>query len=259
MKMRKLSFAELYCSTHPLPYLTEMRRLHYDLPTACSSYIDAAIKDFLSTKKKENALVTCAVLDIGCSYGLNAARFLHGENVEGWYARLSSLREAISLDTAATCDRFFFSRNQDPQQTFFDGLDTSVNALNYAKNVGLLRRTYNCNLENPLENVPDDFPHYDIWIATGCVGYISEQSFRKLLEVQRPTAIVFSCLRAVDSSKILLCFQEFGYRVDVVNGLPVSQRIFDDGEEVSTPHASTRYCGNTQYWVCDVFRCELLN
>lgn len=254
--MRKLSFEDVYSSESPLPYLSQMRSLGYNLQRSCGPSVDAAIRDILHRNHKKHRRIGCKVLDIGCSYGLNSAHCLFRESLNSWHLRLSALADQSKLEAIIASDQCAFSERLASRSVMFDGLDVSTNALKYAKRVGLIGNAFACNLEDQSVALPSDFPRYDLWVATGCVGYVTAVTFCRLLAVHRPDEVIFSCLRAISPLGIIDLFRAKEFRVSRINRRPILQRIFVPlAEDVSSPELFTAIHNGQRYWISDLYRC----
>jgi hypothetical protein len=63
------------------------------------------------------------------------------------------------------------------------GLDISAPAISYANNAGILDRGFAEDLENnePSPRLADALADIDLVISTGCVGYVSEKTFSRIM------------------------------------------------------------------------------
>ena len=79
------------------------------------------------------------ILDLGCSYGVNAALLKHDLSMEDLYEHWgqTKLADAASEDVIAR-DESFFAEFDDADGIEVIGLDQAQNAISFAEKVGLL-------------------------------------------------------------------------------------------------------------------------
>lgn len=116
----------------------------------------------------------------------------------------------------------------------FYGIDVSSNAINFAMTVGLLDGSVAVDLEDSATSVDvlSALPtEVDLIVSTGCVGYITEVTFNKLLRhlgADHPPIIANFVLRAFDYSGIKEVLAQHGFETFKVPSASFVQRRFQD-------------------------------
>ncbi|APA99181.1 class I SAM-dependent methyltransferase [Nocardia seriolae] len=173
----KASFDDIYERPDPREYYARMAELDYQIPELAKPHIQRLLAEYRSA----TGIGAPAVLDIGCSYGVNAALL----RLDTGMAELAEHYRGGG-DTAKLIDRdreLLGGRDRLPGVRFI-GMDASRPALDYARAAGFLQDTVHADLESadPTEAQRRVLAGADLAVSTGCVGYISE---RTLLRVAR--------------------------------------------------------------------------
>ena len=172
------------------------------------------------------------VLDLGCSYGVNAALLKHDLSMPDLYEHWGreALVEAPSEQVIAR-DRRFFADLEDPEDITVIGLDQAEAAVAFGEGVGLLDEGLAVNLET--EALPaaasGELALVDLVTSTGCVGYVTERSFERLLPAvmqgQSPWIGNF-VLRMFPFDAIETTLEGAGYVTEKLAGRTFVQRRF---------------------------------
>jgi hypothetical protein len=177
------------------------------------------------------------VTDLCCSYGVNAALMNHDLNMEDLYERYCDPAvDAHSPEDLASADTRFFDAHRKDLRTQVVGIDLASNAVSYGVASGLLNDGASENLEHlpPSDELSRAVAHTDIITVTGGVGYVSEQTFARLLpEVDtdpKPWVAAFA-LRWVDYEPIANTLANVGLVTEHVEGAAFRQRRFADTTE----------------------------
>jgi hypothetical protein len=134
----------------------------------------------------------------------------------------------------ARLDRSFYASWPEIGLARFIGLDVSEPAVSYARNVGLLEGGITKDLErNPLTNAEATLlKPVDVILSTGCVGYVTERTYRQLLsEVESPPWIISFVLRMFPYDALADALAEHGLVTERLAGATFVQRRFRDIEE----------------------------
>lgn len=187
------------------------------------------------------------VLDVGCSYGINAAthRFpLNFATLKKRYAR----REMMQIDARelARLDRHFYASWPDVGHGSFIGLDVSEPAIRYANEAGLHAAGVAANLEAD-ELSPSDaalIAPADVLLSTGAIGYVTGRTYGKLLDALTGTPWVISfVLRMFPYQEFIDLFTERGLVTERLTGATFVQRRFRDETEFELSLAALRAQG----------------
>ena len=175
----KANMDHIYNQTDPRMYFGELEKLDYAILGIAKPIFQQLISHLQRLRND-----TVRVLDLGCSYGVNAALLKHNlslrELFEHWGQK--KLEDATSAEVIAN-DRHFFADLGEPEDIEVIGLDLAKNAISYGEDVGLLDEGFAINLETNLlsATAKEELASVDLVTSTGCVGYVTEKSFERLL------------------------------------------------------------------------------
>ena len=228
----KTNMDHIYDQSDPRAYSRELRKLGYAIPGAAKPVFQRLISQL-----QRRQIDTVHVLDLGCSYGVNAALLKHDLSMPELYQHWgqSELREATSGEVAA-CDRKFFDNLDERDDILVTGLDQAESAVAYALETGLLDEGLAVNLETePLpEAATENLALVDLVTSTGCVGYVTEKSFESLLPhvtQGRSPWIGNFVLRMFPFDAIEETLRDWGYLTEKLEGRTFVQRRFAGSEE----------------------------
>lgn len=228
----KANMDHIYNQLDPRDYFRELKALDYSIPDAAKPIFQKLI-DHLR-QRGDN---TVHILDLGCSYGVNAALLKHNLAMDDLYGHWGHDKLADSSPEAiAACDRNFLRELGEAQDIEMIGLDQAENAIAFAEEAGLLDQGFAINLETcPLPpQAKKDLTPIDLVISTGCVGYVTEKSFDRLLPAitqgRRPWIANF-VLRLFPFDTIEETLSDWGYVTEKLEGHTFVQRRFASTEE----------------------------
>lgn len=230
INLSKANFDDIYTQEDPRGYFSVLGALDYMIPDLA----EPIIRQLVAVKARamgERPLV----LDVGCSYGINAAlhRFpLSFNSLRSRYANREMA--ALSPQDLSHLDRSFYASWPERGQARFIGLDASEPAIRYACNVGLLENGIAANLEhNPLSSRDAEVVRKtNIILSTGCIGYVTDVTFRRVLDEldQLPWVISF-VLRMFPYEPLSEALEAYGLVTERLAGATFVQRRFRDVEE----------------------------
>lgn len=228
----KANMDSIYDQSDPRAYFRELERLGYAMPNAAKPIFQKLI-----THRRRSQDDTVRVLDIGCSYGVNAALLKHdlsmGDLYEHWTQK--GLTDAAP-EEVVEYDQRFFADLDEPEDIEVIGLDVAENAVAFAEKVGLLDEGIAINLETePLPaSAEEELAPVDLVTSTGCVGYVTEKSFESLLPAitrDRQPWIANFVLRMFPFDAIEETLSGWGYVTEKLEGQTFVQREFASIEE----------------------------
>ena len=235
-KTGKTVFDDIYVSPDPRSYCTAMHALDYSIP----EYALPEFQDLFDQYQSYFNPSSLNVLDIGASYGINAALLCNGlsltdffsrytqENVTAWPTEVLAARDQRDYSAQLTS-----TEGRLPQLNF-TGLDISLPALRYAKANGLLTNIVHADLETHevTQLQTEILRKIDCIISTGCIGYISTTTLTKILDVCSPRLpwMAHCVLRMFPLDDLTVFFQTRGYHVEI-NPTPIPQRRFASKQE----------------------------
>ncbi|WP_083992053.1 hypothetical protein [Bradyrhizobium embrapense] len=238
----KAVFDDIYSLDDPRAYFSVLGDLDYMIPDVA----EPVVRQILAAKASATG-VKPNVLDVGCSYGINAAvhRFpLTFGGLRHRYARREM--RAVDSETLVRLDRHFYAAWPDVGLARFIGLDISAPAIKYATGVGLLEQGIVADLETEALSTGSAnlIRSADVIMSTGCIGYVTEKTFGKILDAteKRPWIISF-VLRMFPFDSLATTFAERGLVTERLTGATFIQRRFRDAEEFESCLASLAALG----------------
>ena len=228
----KASMDDIYDQSDPRAYFRELHKLGYTIPGIAKPIFQKLIHHL--QRRRDD---TVHVLDMGCSYGVNAALLKHDLSMEELYEHWDqkALVEATS-EEVVTYDRRFFNNLDEHEDISVIGLDQADSAIAFAKESGLLDEGIAVNLETePLPTLAkEELAPVDLVISTGCVGYVTKKSFESLLpavtQEQEPWIANFVA-RMFPFNSIEETLNDWGYVTERLEGQTFDQRHFASAKE----------------------------
>jgi SAM-dependent methyltransferase len=177
------------------------------------------------------------VLDVGCSYGINAAVHRFPVTFNGLRRRytrheLAALTSAELLDL----DKRYYASWPVIGRARFAGLDVSAPAVKYAARVGLIEHGIAADLETDDLSAVDAtmVENVDVILSTGSVGYVTDETYRTLLaSTLRVPWIISFVLRTFSYSPFADAFAEHGLVTERLASAVFVQRRFQDASELN--------------------------
>lgn len=228
----KANMDDIYDQPDPRAYFHELKKVGYTIPNAAKPIFQKLISQ---RRRRQGDMVH--VLDLGCSYGVNAALLKHDLSIEDLYEHWGQEKLAdATLEEVVERDRRFFADLDESQDIEVIGLDIAENAVVFAEEAGLLDEGITVNLETePLPVLAEeDLAQIDLVTSTGCVGYVTEKSFDRLLPAITPGRkpwIANFVLRMFPFGAIEESLSDWGYVTEKLDGQTFVQREFASSEE----------------------------
>jgi carnitine O-acetyltransferase len=224
----KVSLDHLYTQADPRTYFGTLRDLDYQIPGLAKPHFAGLIEEF----RRIHEVDRVTILDIGCSYGINAALLRCDLTMDEMYERYCGFDANTPRDTVLAADRALVrSRRADHMR--FLGLDISGDALSYALAAGFLDGAVHADLEHndPTAEQRDQLGSADLVISTGCLGYVTERTLARVARAghARPW-MAHTVLRMYRFEPVSQCLSELGYQTVRVDGV-LRQRRFASAEE----------------------------
>ncbi|MER9408353.1 hypothetical protein NKI36_30715, partial [Mesorhizobium caraganae] len=174
------------------------------------------------------------IIDIGCSYGINAALLRTDLDLDDLYA--AYLEPSGSLSRRQEIEHRAFFRDRGLRDDIqFVGVDPSFRAVKYARNMGLLEAGITADLETR-DLTADErcvLADADIIISTGCVGYATERTFARVYEASatsRPWVVAFA-MHPFSYDGIAAALRGFALETKVADRFRQRQRRFSTSTE----------------------------
>jgi hypothetical protein len=229
----KVSLDHIYTQPDPRAYFGTLRELDYCIPQLAKPYFALIIQDYLRARR----IPTLRVLDIGCSYGINAALLKLDATMDELYERYCGPDAENQTRDALLVRDWELLRNRGRwNRARFTGLDVSHPALSYAHLAGFLDVAVHANLEenDPTQRQREQLAGTDLVISTGCLGYVGHRTISRIVKAngeRRPWMAHF-VLRMFPFEPVADSLAELGYET-VHLARVFKQRRFASAEEQS--------------------------
>lgn len=227
----KVTLDHIYTQPDPRPYFATLRALDYRIPQLAKPYFRRLIDGYRISRGQD----VPQVVDIGSSYGINAALLRCDLTMDQLYARYAAADDR-SRDELLAADRELVGRSDNGVRARYVGLDISAPALSYAREAGFLDDAVHADLEagEPTEHQHRQLAGADVIISTGCLGYVGVDTLSRVLaaSVDRRPWMAHFMLRMFSFDPIAECLAEFGYHTFRQAGV-FRQRRFASPEEQS--------------------------
>ncbi len=225
----KIVLDDIYNQTTPVPYYTQLSALGYCVPERARPLFQQVI----AARRAESGNDAVKIVDVGCSYGVNAALIKHDQSMSGlasFYGEAA--KQGMKRDELIAADREIYA--EPDEQTVIVGVDASQNAIDYAVAAGILDDGVAADFETTAPNArqAEQLVDSDLIISTGCYGYISEKTLDHLLDASNGSKpwMAHFVLRMFDYDAAVESLNDRGYVTRQI-GLPVRQRRFADDAE----------------------------
>lgn len=229
----KASFDHVYNEADPRDYFTTLGDLEYQAPAHGARVFPRLVE----RQREQLGRDDLVVLDLACSYGVNAALLNHDLTLDDLYARYRSPELAsLSTDELVLADREFFDEHRRPDTVRVLGQDVADRAVAYAQRVGLHWQSTSENLEedDPSDALAEALSQVDLITVTGGVGYISERTFDRVLKcvgADDGCWVASFALRWIEYDQLAELFAAYGLETEKLAGHLFPQRRFADDAE----------------------------
>lgn len=229
----KTDFSTLYTSKDPRNYFKYLGQLDYIIPHLAQPVFRQIIRE---RQELQDEPVT--VLDLGCSYAINGALMKYALDYEALRQRYTApALQGISSDDMLAFDRAYYRAWPLEPGVRVIGLDVSANAVTYAEACGVLDRGLAIDLEarEPSPQEAELLADVDLIVSTGCVGYVTAKTFRRLAKVARrgrAAWVASFVLRMFPYDEIAATLAEQNLVTELYEGATFVQRRFADAQEM---------------------------
>jgi hypothetical protein len=241
----KSRFDDIYDRPDPRTYFRRLAPLEYEIPHHAQPVFRQAAAERAALDDGRPG--TPAVLDVCCSYGINAALLNHEVTLAEMYERYTSPAcERMSTAQLAAWDKQFYGERRRPEAVPVFGLDVSGPAVDYALEVGLLDAAFTDDLEqgSPGPALRRALAEVGLVTLTGGGSYITDRTFTALLDgARRPVWVSAFVLRTVSYHPIVRTLAAHGLSTTVEVSRTYPQRRFTDEREQEFAVAAVRALG----------------
>ena len=247
-EQKKANFDGVYDLPDPRGYFRALGALDYRAPEHGYRVFSALLETM------QNGGAAPKVLDLCCSYGVNAALIKHELTLNDLYARYGSEDLAgLSAEELVAADREFYAGRRRTRSPEVVGTDVAGNAVSYALRAGLLDAGTGENLEQegPTQDLARAARGAGLVTVTGGVGYIWERTFERVLSFvmdgsagnghaggDAPWVAAFA-VRFVDYSPVAAVLARRGLVTEKLSLRTFPQRRFEGPPSASTSSASS--------------------
>ncbi|MFF4834995.1 hypothetical protein [Streptomyces sp. NPDC001315] len=229
----KSRFDDIYDRPDPRAYFTRLAPLEYEIPHHAQPVFrqTAAARAAIDDGRPGRPVV----LDVCCSYGINAALLNHDVTLAELYDRYTSdTARRMSTSELAAWDKEFYAERRRPDALPVYGLDIAAPAMYYAQQAGLLDGAFTDDLEQapPGPWLRSALPDIGLITVTGGGSYVTERTFAALLDgARRPVWVSAFVLRTVSYEPVVRTLAGYGLRTTVDPSRTYRQRRFTDERE----------------------------
>ncbi len=229
----KVTLDHIYTQPDPRSYFRTLRQLDYVIPQLAKPYFGRLV-DECRTRLGRPA----TVLDVGCSYGVNAALQRCDLTMDDMYDRYGQQGGPKTDQDRAVLlarDRQLVHSRRSRWAPRFVGLDSSRPAVRYGLAAGFLDDAVCADLESR-EATPDErtvLASADLVVSTGCIGYVSERTIDRIAragEKSRRPWMAHFVLRMFPFDPFEATLDALGYDTVHVEGV-YPQRRFASAQE----------------------------
>ena len=228
----KIDLNKVYERPDPRAYYQTLSRLDYQIPSAAEPMFRKTIGALRRSRRKRSV----TLLDVGSSYGVNAAILKHRFSLSGLFDLYGpdATVGTMSAESLLRRDRTLFAGPRSDESLVTLGLDISGDAISYAAEAGIIDDGIAANLEerNPTDGELETLAPVDLVVSTGAIGYVDAPTFDRIVEAaeRKPWIAVFA-LRMFSMENISAALLEAGYRIRKLPGELFRQRRFANDEE----------------------------
>jgi SAM-dependent methyltransferase len=226
----KANFDQIYLEADPREYYRVLCGVDYIIPDLAKGIF----QNIIAALERERGRPV-RVLDLGCSYGINAALIRFPLDIGRLAQRYFDLQgTGLTTSELVRLDRNYFL-SWPKLDVEIVGCDVSEPAIDYAQAVGLIEHGISGNFED--ESVTgvacSVLSGIDLIISTGSVGYVTERSFARVLKaIGQPAPWVASfVLRMFPYTRISQLLCEAGLVTEKLQGVTFVQRRFHSENE----------------------------
>jgi hypothetical protein len=223
----KTDFSTIYSRPDPRAYFGALAPQDYQVPARALAILEAVVA----------ASGARTVLDVCCSYGINAALLRFDVDLDQIAARAAdpALAQLAPQDLIVADGPFYAERPCNPDLAVL-GLDVSAPAIDYAVRTGLLAGGWAEDLEtaDPSPALAAGLRDVGLVVCTGGVGYIGHRTFERIAAaIDEPTRLwlVVSVLRVFGYDAIAAALSRYDLVTEQVPGVTFPQRRFADRAE----------------------------
>lgn len=241
----KSRFDDIYNRPDPRAYFGRLAPLKYEIPHHAQPVFRRVAAERATLD--DGYPGRPAVLDVCCSYGINAALLNHDVTLAEMYERYTSPAvQTMSTAELAARDKEFYAERRRPDAVPVSGLDVAAPAVHYALEVRLLDDGFTDDLErgSASPRLRRALAEVGVFTLTGGGSYITDRTFTALLDcARRPVWVSAFVLRTVSYHPVVRALAAHGLRTTLDVSRTYPQRLFTDERERQYAIAAVRALG----------------
>jgi hypothetical protein len=221
-------FDNIYDRPDPRGFFGSLGRFDYQTP----HHAQTIFRRLVAARARSGPVT---VVDLCCSYGINAALLNHHLTLADLYVRYTS-PQVVALDTIELIeyDKDFYAARRRDDAVPVVGLDIATSAIDYALAVGLLDTGFAENLET--DTASPALLHAvgaaSLITVTGGASFLTAHTFHQLLHAAiEPVWVAAFALRTGSYQPIAAALAEHGLVTEVDLEHTIIQRRFTDLDE----------------------------
>lgn len=240
--LQKADFGAIYDQPDPRAYYSTLGPFDYLIPQHGADIFARLLKARATADGPRPR-----ILDVCCSYGVVATLMKTELDLAGVYAHYREAAEQeLTREQLVEVDRRLLQERPVPGAPTVVGLDVAPNAIGYALETGALDGgvVENLEVDEPSAELGELIADVDLITTTGGVGYVTEKTFGRLLDLAPDAVWVAAfCLRTYDYGPIIESLSARGLETE---RLPQTfpQRRFTDAVEARWAVAEVRERGS---------------
>jgi hypothetical protein len=225
----KENFDDIYVAADPRPYYHGLGALDYVVP----QHGKKVFQQVLDAHPSADPLV----IDLCCSYGVNAALLKHHIELDDLYDHYRGPDVApLSRDELADLDRQYFAQYQRNDAPDVVGIDCAGPAVEYAVDVGIIDAGLceNLEIDDASRELRSVVGEADVITVTGGIGYVTDRTFARMLDSVQPDRLPWVaalCLRTVPFDPIADQLSRHGLVTEQLDDVTFPQRRFANATE----------------------------
>lgn len=226
---QKADFTTIYSAPDPRAYFGTLIPLEYQVPQRALPVVESVLEQHPGP-----------VLDVCCSYGINATLLRHDIDLAGIGAHaLDPARAGLTPEQVIAEDTAFFAaRRRAGFHLPVLGLDASGPAIDYALATGLLAAGWAEDLEasDPSGSLIDGLAEVSLVLCTGGVGYVGPATFDRVLTHAPDAWVLAFVLRVFPYDDVATALAGHGLVTEKLPGTFPQRRFADAAEAEAAIH-----------------------
>lgn len=237
--LQKTDFGSIYDRADPRAYYTTLAEHEYEIPQHGADV-------FRALQRERQDASSPTMLDLCCSYGVVGALMKTDLNFNQLAEHYRDHEErGTSPQDLLDADRRLLRESRRADAPRVIGFDVAQNAIDYAKASGALDQGFAVDLESndPTQAMADELAEIDLITTTGGIGYVTEWTFKRLLDIApKDVWVAAFCLRTYDYTPIAADLESRGFTTEQATRT-YKQRRFTDPDEQEWAVAQIRARG----------------